>query len=85
MTTELAQLAEWATTGWQEGRVRVVVAVGGDGTASIVRSHVPLEVPLLPLPLGTENLLARYLAQKPDPAAVRRDARRRRDNRARLR
>jgi diacylglycerol kinase (ATP) len=71
VTTHLAQLAEWAATGWQEGRVRAVVSVGGDGTASVVRSHVPLEVPLLPLPLGTENLLARYLAQKPDPAAVR--------------
>jgi diacylglycerol kinase family enzyme len=29
-------------------------------------------VPLLALPLGTENLLARYVGQSPDPAAVRR-------------
>jgi diacylglycerol kinase family enzyme len=48
------------------------VAVGGDGTASTVRNHVPLEVPLLPLPLGTENLLARYLGQVSSPTAIRR-------------
>ena len=30
-----------------EGRLRAVLSVGGDGTASLVRSHVPLEVPLL--------------------------------------
>ncbi len=52
------------------GELRAVVAVGGDGTASIVRTHVPLEVPLLPVPMGTENLLGRFVRQATDPAAV---------------
>ncbi len=71
-TTALDELAAWAEADWGEGRLRAVVSVGGDGTASLVRSHVPLEVPLLALPLGTENLLARYVGQSPDPADVRR-------------
>lgn len=53
------------------GQLRVAIAIGGDGTAAAVRSRVPLEVPLLVVPMGTENLLAgRYLGQSTQPAAV---------------
>lgn len=52
------------------GQLRAAVAVGGDGTASAVRARVPLEVPMLVIPMGTENLLGRYLRQSTDPAAV---------------
>ena len=69
-TTALDELGAWAAAAWGEGRLRAVVSVGGDGTASLVRSRVPLEVPLLALPLGTENLLARYVRQSSEPAAV---------------
>jgi diacylglycerol kinase (ATP) len=72
VTTSLDELAGWAAAPWGAGRLRTVISVGGDGTASLVRSHVPLEVPLLALPLGTENLLARYVGQSSDPASVRR-------------
>jgi YegS/Rv2252/BmrU family lipid kinase len=41
--------------------VRAVVAAGGDGTASAVANGTPVATPLTVLPLGTENLLARYL------------------------
>lgn len=37
-----------------------VVAAGGDGTAALVAETVPAHVPIVPMPLGTENLLARY-------------------------
>jgi diacylglycerol kinase family enzyme len=47
-----------------------VIAVGGDGTASVVRNHVPLALPIVPVPMGTENLLGRYVGQAIDPAAV---------------
>jgi diacylglycerol kinase family enzyme len=47
------------------------LACGGDGTAAIVRNRTPLEVPLLLVPLGTENLLGRYMSQSALPAAVR--------------
>jgi len=41
----------------------VVVAAGGDGTLSLVASVTSQETPLLPMPMGTENLTARYLGQ----------------------
>lgn len=42
------------------GRLRCVVAAGGDGTlGSIVNRHPSL--PIATMPLGTENLVARYL------------------------
>jgi len=52
------------------GNLRAVLAVGGDGTASVVRNHVPLAIPMLPVPMGTENLLGRYVGQSIEPAEV---------------
>ncbi len=42
-----------------------VVAAGGDGTLSLVAQNVPPQVPLIPMPLGTENLLARHFGYSP--------------------
>lgn len=70
LTNELAELRRLATEGLESGDLRAIVACGGDGTAATVRNHTPLEVPLLVVPLGTENLLARYLKQPPSAAAV---------------
>jgi diacylglycerol kinase family enzyme len=70
ITGDLKELAEWTTEGRQSGDLRAVVAVGGDGTASVVRNHVPLYIPMVPVPMGTENLLGRYVGQATDPAAV---------------
>ncbi|TWU40826.1 diacylglycerol/lipid kinase family protein [Novipirellula artificiosorum] len=41
-------------------RSLVVVAAGGDGTVSLVAELTPPEFPIVPMPLGTENLLARH-------------------------
>jgi diacylglycerol kinase family enzyme len=71
-TTDLGELNGLAVAGHQSGKLRVVLAIGGDGTASVVRNHVPLEVPLLNVPMGTENLLGRYLGQLATTEAVRR-------------
>ena len=68
--TELQSLKALAIEGQKTGTLRAVLAVGGDGTASVVRNHVPLEVPLLIVPMGTENLLGRYLRQSPEAEAV---------------
>jgi diacylglycerol kinase family enzyme len=70
MLTDLNALHESAVAASKSGRLRAVVAAGGDGTASVVRNHVPLEVPLVPVPMGTENLIGRYLGQLPTPQAV---------------
>jgi diacylglycerol kinase family enzyme len=70
VTTNLDDLHGLASEGLKSGTMRAVVAVGGDGTASIVRNHVPLELPLLVVPMGTENLLGRFVRQAIDPASV---------------
>jgi diacylglycerol kinase family enzyme len=44
-----------------ERGIRCVVAAGGDGTAEFVANAISPDVPLMVFPLGTENLLARYL------------------------
>jgi diacylglycerol kinase family enzyme len=71
-TTDLGALHNLALSGHMQGKLRAVLAIGGDGTASIVRNHVPLEIPLLNVPMGTENLLGRFLEQGSTPEAVRR-------------
>jgi diacylglycerol kinase (ATP) len=54
------------------GQMRAVVAAGGDGTIRLVAERTAPGTPLLILPLGTENLLARYLELAPDPAMLAR-------------
>jgi diacylglycerol kinase family enzyme len=54
-------LGETAARAQQRGDLRMVVAAGGDGTVRLVVSRTPPEVPIMVLPMGTENLLAKYL------------------------
>lgn len=70
-TSDLRELRELAAEWHAAGELRCVLACGGDGTAAVVRNHTPLEVPLLLVPLGTENLLGQYVSQAATPAAVR--------------
>jgi len=70
-TSDLQELAGLAAEWHATGELRCVLACGGDGTAAVVRNHTPLEVPLLLVPLGTENLLGQYVTQSASPAAVR--------------
>lgn len=70
MTSDLDELSGLATEGAASGELRAVLAVGGDGTASVVRNHVPLNVPIVPVPMGTENLLGRHVGQTTNPADV---------------
>ncbi len=49
----------------------VVVAAGGDGTLSLVAQHTPPGTVLVPMPLGTENLLARHFGFTRQPEALR--------------
>lgn len=53
-----------------KGDLRGIVAAGGDGTVSWVANRVPLDTTLACFPLGTENLLARYLGHTADPDAL---------------
>lgn len=70
-TSDLVELAALAAQWQAAGELRCVVACGGDGTAAIVRNRIPLEIPLLLVPMGTENLLGRYISQSREPQRVR--------------
>ena len=54
-------LSESASELHDRGDLRMVVAAGGDGTVSLVVNHTPRGTPIMVLPLGTENLLAKYV------------------------
>lgn len=40
--------------------IAAVVTAGGDGTLRLAADRLPAEIPLVPFPLGTENLLAKH-------------------------
>lgn len=52
--------------------LRAVIAAGGDGTVSTVANCSTAETPIAIFPLGTENLLAKYLEISCDPQQVAR-------------
>lgn len=61
------ELAQQAAARLAAGSLRAVVAAGGDGTISLVANRTPPGTPLAILPLGTENLLAKYMEVEADP------------------
>ena len=50
----------------ESGVPHLVVAAGGDGTVSLAVNRTPLGTPVMVVPLGTENLLAKYLQMPTD-------------------
>lgn len=66
--TSISAVAEAAKAKAREGRLRAVIAAGGDGTFRLVAGHTTAEMPLAILPLGTENLLSKYLEVPAEPA-----------------
>ncbi|GIW98001.1 MAG: protein BmrU [Pirellulaceae bacterium] len=68
--TDLNNAAQVISALHDAGRLRTVVAAGGDGTVRSVVNWTPAGVPVLVYPLGTENLLARYLGMPRDAAQL---------------
>jgi diacylglycerol kinase (ATP) len=66
------ELAAEATKQHLAGSLRAVVAAGGDGTASDLVNRTEPGIPVALFPLGTENLLARYLGLSSDPSKAAR-------------
>lgn len=66
----LEQLSEFLAVLRMGDAPPTVIAAGGDGTAAAVAGAVDPTMAMLPYPLGTENLLARYLGVTADPAAI---------------
>ena len=65
--TDIQRLRDRAEALFQEGRLRAVVAAGGDGTVALVANQTPPGTPIAALPMGTENLLSKYLGITADP------------------
>ena len=61
--TDLSALRQRAIELHDQQKLRVAVGAGGDGTMHELLNHTPAGVPLAMLPLGTENLLAKYVSQ----------------------
>jgi diacylglycerol kinase family enzyme len=70
ISTDLAEVAGRAAERQARGHLRAVVAAGGDGTVAEIVNRVPAGVPVTVLPLGTENLLAKYLGIGREPESV---------------
>lgn len=66
LLTEIAEVVKVVNQHFG-GRLRCVVAAGGDGTISLLANQLPDNTPLAILPLGTENLLAKYLGISSEP------------------
>jgi len=68
--SQIDQLAPGIETAYRTGRLRTVIAAGGDGTVALVTNHTPPTVPITIFPLGTENLLGKFLDLTADPLAT---------------
>lgn len=66
--TDLATLADGARSLLAAGRLRAVVAAGGDGTLAELVNRTTPDTPLAVYPRGTANLLAGYLGLRANPA-----------------
>lgn len=64
-STEIEEVIQEVNRLQPEGRLRAVVAAGGDGTVGLLANRLPPQTPLAILPLGTENLLAKFLGIQP--------------------
>ena len=68
--TDVATLQSQAKALAEQGKLRVVIVAGGDGSARLIAESLPANTPLMILPLGTENLLARHLGYSRDAEAM---------------
>src|SRR4051812_7981616 len=68
---QLAAALAQAQAAHADGRLHALVAAGGDGTVNAAVSGTPAGLPLAVFPMGTENLLARFIRMPRDsePAA----------------
>ncbi len=66
----VAACCEQVQQGLDAGNLRAVIGVGGDGTLNMLANKLPASVPFLGFPMGTENLVAKYLGWSSDPWRV---------------
>jgi diacylglycerol kinase family enzyme len=69
-TTDLNTVQKRSRELIEQGELTSVVAAGGDGTISAIINRVGNQVPITLLPIGSENLLAKYLQVPSKPEAI---------------
>lgn len=70
VTTDIARVRDAAHSRSPDKDPLIIVTAGGDGTLALVAQNTPASTVLLPMPLGTENLLARYFGFTADPPSM---------------
>ena len=70
MHTDLDLVSNRANELFAEDKLRALVGVGGDGTASELTNRTAPGVPITLLPSGTANLIAKYLKIPFDPGKL---------------
>ncbi len=70
VVTDIEALRQQSAELLAAGRLRAVVAAGGDGTFGAALNSTPLGTPLAIIPMGTENLLGRYARHTRSPRQV---------------
>lgn len=70
ITSSIDELVERADQWQAQGCLRAVVAAGGDGTAALIANRTRPGTPMTILPLGTENLLSKYLTLPRNPVSL---------------
>ncbi len=59
--SDIAEINRRSSELLDAGRLRAVLAAGGDGTVSMLANQLKRGTPMAVLPLGTENLMAKFL------------------------
>ena len=72
MVTDLGALCPLVESLQAAGKLRAIVAAGGDGTVAEIVNRTTADVPVSVFPLGTANLLASYFRLTSDPLAMAR-------------
>ena len=70
ISSDLDQVSKLSSLWHSAGELRAVVGAGGDGTAAELVNRTEPGMPIALMPLGTENLLAKYIGLVPGPLAA---------------
>ena len=68
--TEIEEVKSVVAKLMLQAQLRAVVAAGGDGTVTLLANCLPPQTPIAILPLGTENLLAKFIGLTSDPKSI---------------
>jgi len=68
--SHIDELACEASAALAAGTLQAVISAGGDGTVALIANRTPPGTPIAVFPLGTENLLAKYLGMTANVAQL---------------